>query len=218
MGDTMRDPGAFDHRFSNRAQAERYRDRYKTGHRVETDRREREALRELLSGVGRLAVALDLPCGTGRLSPVLAETADRVILADSSPAMLDVAREDHPDLPADYLQTDAQNVKLSDRSVDLVFCHRFLHHIDSALLRTSILSELVRVTRRYVLLSYYPPGWRSRWRWFIRTVLGRVRAVDQLATMEQFFEETAAAGLRPVRRIPMRRFRATGVFCLFERV
>jgi len=217
MGDTMQDPGAFDQRFSNRAQAERYRDRYKTGRRAETDQLERAALRELLGGIGRVAVAMDLPSGTGRLSPVLAETADRVILADSSPAMLDVAREDHRDLPADYLQTDAQNVKLSDRSVDLVFCHRFLHHIDSASLRASILGELARVTRRYVLLSYYPPGWRSRWRWFIRSALGRVRPIDQLATMEQFFQETSAAGLRPVRRIPMRRFRATGVFCLFER-
>ena len=158
---------AFDERFSTRAQAERYRDRYRTGRHARTDQREHEALRRLLAGVERVPAALDLPCGVGRFSSLLAEHADRIVMADSSPIMLELAREELPDLPAEYLCTCAEDIDLTDESVDLVFSHRFLTHIDDADLRRRILVELSRVSRRYLVLSFYPPSLRNRCRWSV---------------------------------------------------
>ncbi|MFH1264128.1 MAG: class I SAM-dependent methyltransferase [Planctomycetota bacterium] len=195
---------------------ERYRDRYRTGRRARTDQRERAVLREVLNGIGRIPVALDLPCGTGRLSPVLAEVSDRIMLADSSPVMLQVAREELPHLSAEYLQTDAENIELGDESVYLVFCHRFLPHINNASLRKRIVGELRRATERYVLLSYYPPGFRSRFRWMIRCLLRNARRRDQLATVRQFVDEVSSCGLRLVRRKVLRTF-PFAAFFLFER-
>ena len=88
MNPSPTDTDAFHARFLTRAQALQYRDRYITGRRARIDRMEREALRRLLAGIGPLAAALDLPSGSGRLSPVLAEFAGRVVLADASPEML----------------------------------------------------------------------------------------------------------------------------------
>lgn len=218
MQQQVPDTAVFDKRFATRAQAERYRDRYKTGRRARMDRLEHTALRALLDGIGRLSVALDLPSGVGRFSPVLAEVADRVILADSSAAMLEVAREDalHPNL--EYLQTDALDVRLPDRSVDLVFCHRLLNHIPSAPARARVLREVARVTRRYVVLSYYAPSFRGRLRMAIRRVLGTAQPHERPTTMREFVDAMSAAKLRLWRREILRRFPLAAMFLLFERV
>jgi ubiquinone/menaquinone biosynthesis C-methylase UbiE len=217
MASTDFGASGFDERFVTQRQAKRYRDRYKTGRRVRTDLREKAALREVLENVGSISVALDLPCGSGRLGPVLATVAAKVILADSSTAMLTFAREECPPTAFDHLHTDARHIELPDRSVDLVFSHRFLHHLDEADTRAQVLAELVRVTRRYVILSFFPPGIRSRFTRWVRRVLGRIQPGDPLATETKFLDEASAGGLRLVQRKMLRRFPLRAAFYLFER-
>ena len=125
----------------NRAQAERYRDRFRGQRRSRVDRLETTAVRELLGALDKLSTALDLPAGTGRLASLLADVAERVILADVSSAMLEVAREGLSNLPVEYVQTDAKAIALADGSVDLVFCHRLLNHVRDAGIRACILRE-----------------------------------------------------------------------------
>ncbi len=211
------DSVVFHDRFLTRAQAEHYRDRYRTGRRVKIDRMERTALRKLLSGVGRLQVALDIPSGTGRLTPVLAEVAERVILADANAIMLEVARDDLPNLPAEYLQADVEHIPLADDHVDLVFCHRFLHHIHQADTRARIFAELARVSRRYAVLTYYTPGFSDRGHWWFGRLSGRSTTANRPATLRRFYAEAAAAGLRVVDRVFLRRFPLVAVFLLFEK-
>jgi ubiquinone/menaquinone biosynthesis C-methylase UbiE len=217
MSQTPRqDSPGFDARFVTRAQGERYRDRWKSGRRAERNRRECAALSRLLAGMGRLGKVLDLPSGTGRLSGVLANHAERIILADSSTVMLDLAREQPPGIPAEYLHTEAEHVSLADQSVNLVFCHRFLPHIYDCGLRLKILAELRRVTDKYVVLSFYPPGLRSRIKWSLRSLFGRAIRANQLSSTRQFLAETAASGLKPVRESALRIF-PRAAFHLFER-
>ena len=206
----------FDKRFVTRAQVEHYRDRYRTGKRARTDQRERAALRAVLSGVGRLGSSLDLPCGTGRLSGVLGEFSERIILADSSRMMLQVAGEEHPTLAAEYLLTDAEDIQLDDASVDLVFSHRFLPHINDAAQRVRMVAEMARVSAKFVLLTYYPPGFRSRVRWTLRSTVRTVARRDQLATVGQFLEEVSSCGLQLAHREVLRTFPPAGYF-LFQR-
>ncbi len=217
MSESTADCSVFKARFTTREAAEAYRDRFKTGKRRRKDDIERRALRELLSGIGQLDTGLDLPSGTGRLSPVIGEVCRRVLQADGSLQMLTVAREDHPDLSGGYVQTDAEHIALADRGVDLVFCHRFLHHIHDRAARQRIFAELARITRRYVVASYYAPGHRDMWRWRLSRLLGRSEHRDRPATLQQFHDELAAAGLRLARTQVVRRFPSLGVFCLFER-
>lgn len=218
MNPVTDDCSVFNDRFVTRAQAERYRDRYRTGRRVRIDRLERAALRRLLQGIDRVSVAMDIPSGTGRLTPLLGEVADRVILADGSRTMLELAREDLPDLKADYLETDAQNIALESESVDLAFCHRFLHHIHEKGARALVFRELARVSRRYVVISYYTPGFRDRWRWLQSCVTPGAQHRDRPVTRRRFFVEAARAGLRPQKTQVLRRFPLTALFCLFERM
>jgi len=205
----------FSKRFVDRAQAERYRDRYRTGRRVRIDRLERAALRYLLGGLGYLDIALDVPGGTGRLTPVLAEFADRVILADASAAMLDLAREELSGGRITFLETDARHMALDTASVDLVFCHRYLHHIHEPEARACVFRELARVSRRYAIISYYTPGTRDYGRWLRGSIIGHETHHRPL-NRRRFIEETAAAGLRFLHGATLRRVPVRAEFCLFD--
>ncbi|HWL93889.1 MAG TPA: class I SAM-dependent methyltransferase [Phycisphaerae bacterium] len=208
--------GLFAARFQTREQVVHYRDRYISGRRVKTHERETAALRKLLSTLPRMSAALDIPSGTGRMFGVLAERCDRVILADSSPAMLDVARDDLAGLSAEVLNTSAERISLPDKSVDLIFCHRLLPHVYSAAARGKMLAEFGRVTRKYVILSFHPPGLRRRLRWTFQSRRNGNTPSDQLRSRRQLAREASAAGLRQVASQRLRRFPAAA-FLLFER-
>jgi SAM-dependent methyltransferase len=217
MTEPATDVSVFRARFTTREQAERYRDRFGCGQRARKDRMEREVLRELLATLGPLESALDLPSGTGRLSTVLAEFARQVVQADASLPMLQVARDDHPELGRRHVQADAARIGLADASVDLVFCHRMLHHIHDPHTRARMFSELARVSRRYVVLSFYPPGYRDLLRWLSCSLRRDARHYHRPATRPQFFDDAAAAGLTLLRTSKLNRFLGRGAFYLFGR-
>ncbi len=203
-------------RFDSVERARWYRDRFKHGRRARTDQRERTALREVLQPLGRLGAVLDLPSGTGRLSPVLAENADRTILADGAPAMLEVAREDLGTQGMDYLVTDARAISLPDQDVDLIFCHRFIQHIHHLDDRRKVLLEFARVSRKYVLISFYPPGFGSYFKWFRHLILRRPDNPKPVS-LSEFIADAERAGLRLKHAHLLRRFPKPGSFYLFER-
>lgn len=206
----------FTDRFLERKNAERYRDRYRSGRHARINELEQNSLRKLLSGLGNLDVALDLPSGTGRLAGVLGEYADRVILADTSPVMLEFARANLGDA-AEYLRTNAEAIGLPAESVDLVFCHRLLNHVPDPGVRARIMTELARVSRRYVVVSCYPPGLRTRFKVFIRTLFGSTSSRRERGSLDEYIELAVAAGLRLAGRSRFRRPPYTAEFVLFER-
>jgi SAM-dependent methyltransferase len=84
------------------------------------------ALLELLPAAGRRT--LDLACGEGRLSRVLAERGHRVIGVEGSPALAAAAREAAPSI--EVLDGDAAAIPLPDGAVDLVVCSMALLNFD----------------------------------------------------------------------------------------
>jgi ubiquinone/menaquinone biosynthesis C-methylase UbiE len=95
------------------------------------------------------AVALDLGCGNGRHSELLADNADRVVGADLSCELLALARQRarergwaeafHP------LVADAAGLSLRSGSVDIAVYVATLHHLPTRELRVASLAELGRV-------------------------------------------------------------------------
>lgn len=118
--------------------------------------------RRALVLAGNPQVVLDLPCGTGRFWPLLAERPDRRILAaDSSEEMLQVAAQMQPKELVERVERfrcSAFDIKLDDGSVDNVFCMRLLHHIPEASHRVAMLKEFYRVTRDSVCISLWVDG------------------------------------------------------------
>lgn len=127
-----------------------------------SDWREQSIARSSLKLAGNPKKVLDLPCGTGRFWPLLAEQKNRVIFAaDNSEYMLEVARQVRAPEVVERIksfQTSAFDIDLPDEAVDCIFCMRLLHHIGSAEYRAAMLKEFHRVTADTVCISLWVDG------------------------------------------------------------
>jgi len=119
-------------------------------------RRELGLLRRLLRGQGRCETILDLPSGGGRLSGVIAAFADRLIEADIALGQLQYARgAGRPRRPTVWMTASAFHLPLVDDAVDATVCCRLSHHLPTPAERERLLRELLRVSRRFVVLTFF---------------------------------------------------------------
>lgn len=94
-----------------------------------------------VAGIGHVATALDLGCGDGRLSELVA--ADELTLADVSDVALERAARRLPAARVVALDPDAP-LPLPDNAFDLVLCAETIEHVRDLQL---LLSEARRVLR-----------------------------------------------------------------------
>lgn len=105
---------------------------------------------------------LDVPCGTGRLFETLDAHVGKIVGLDASRDMLLHARE----TGRAVVHGDALRLPIRDGTFDAVVCCRLAHHLhrDDDLAR--LCAELARVSRRWVILSFWDaaslPAWRTR--------------------------------------------------------
>lgn len=126
-----------------------------------TSWREQQCLRRALIDAGQPATLLDLPCGTGRFWRAAANAGVcKLIAADGSAGMLEVAANSriNQSIPDRLMETSAFAVDLPDNSVDAVACLRFYHHLAVAEDRLTLLRELMRVSRRHLIVSLWVDG------------------------------------------------------------
>ena len=194
-----------------REEAEQFRDaRFaKNESLVKLDQTERKCVRELLRFVPPDSLLLDVPCGTGRFHELLRQQGYRVLAADISPEMLQLARA--TGLAEDYLLSDAENLGLPNKSVDGVFCIRLFHHVGNPQTRTRLFREFARVSRGWLLLSFYHSHCLKR---FKKLVQGKPVSGEHVgfATLRA---EAAAAGWRVVRTAAVSRYLRPQWFVLF---
>jgi ubiquinone/menaquinone biosynthesis C-methylase UbiE len=92
-----------------------------------------------------ISLVLDLGCGTGRFSEILAEHFEvQVIGIDPSQKMVDQARRKAATLNVIYRQGSAEALPLADDSADLVWMSMIYHHLDDP---TAAVRECHRVLR-----------------------------------------------------------------------
>lgn len=104
---------------------------------------------------------LDAPCGTGRLRGVLERRGMRYVGIDVSPSMLDEARHGSP---SGLCLAAVERLPFRDDSFDVVICCRLLHHIHEPDALQSIVHELVRVSYRMVIASFWDSASLHAWR------------------------------------------------------
>lgn len=119
--------------------------------------RDEQLVRNALKAAGEPGLVLDLACGVGRYWPVLAEHANRVILAaDPSQDILDHARTHHPQSLLERVKTfqsSAFTIGLSANAVDCIFCMQLFQHIACPEHRLAMLKEFHRVSRDTVIVA-----------------------------------------------------------------
>ena len=120
--------------------------------------------------------ALDVACGTGKLTAELARLAagGRVVGLDFSEGMLERARRDHPEL--EFVQGDALALPFGDGEFDASTAAFGLRNLADP---GRGLAELARVSRRMVVLEFVRPpasSFGALYRFHLRHVLPRVGA------------------------------------------
>jgi ubiquinone/menaquinone biosynthesis C-methylase UbiE len=119
--------------------------------------RDEQLVRNALKVAGEPGLILDVACGVGRFWPVLAEHANRVILAsDPSQDMLNHAQTHHPQnllKRVKTFQSSAFTIGLSANAVDCIFCMQLFQHIACPEHRLAMLGEFRRVSRDTVIVA-----------------------------------------------------------------
>lgn len=129
-----------------------------TGERVVPGKVEPDLLNEHLSRyyfASQLAErrrVLDVGCGTGYGSAVLAEAARRVLGLDISPEAVAFAQRNYGRPKVEFLVSDCRRMPLADASVDVVVCFEVIEHLAE---QEQLLREIRRVlgTQGVALIS-----------------------------------------------------------------
>lgn len=157
----------------NQAAAERYQ-RRKQG----KNRAEMRLIDRAFALVPKGTRVLDAPCGGGRVTIHLSKRGYHVSSADLSEAMLAIARESiaQAGVPGDVQRQDIEKLTYPDQAFDAVVCFRLFHHFPNADIRQRTVTELCRVAKRWVALSYFSPASVTSVKRKLRAALGGKKA------------------------------------------
>ncbi len=119
--------------------------------------------------------ALDVACGSGKLTAVLSGIAGprgRVIGLDFSPQMLEIARRDHPGL--EFLEGDALSLPFDDASFGAATIAFGLRNLSDPVRGLQEMLRIVKANGRAVALEFVRPPKNlvgSAYRLYLRTML-----------------------------------------------
>src|SRR5262245_34522695 len=155
-------------RYGSAEGAAAYRRKYERSWlRRASARREAAMLRWALAEAKVEGTVLDVPCGAGRMVPVILERARRVTALDLSTAMLAEAKAAlAEDVVADRVvfgTASADSLPFDAGVFDGAVCWRLLHHVIDRDARVRVLAELARVSRRAVIVTFADAGTWKAW-------------------------------------------------------
>jgi SAM-dependent methyltransferase len=182
-----------------------------------TARAELEGLFGRLGADPRGGSCLEVGCGPGRMTGVLAERFDRVLAVDVSAGMLDRAREAVTASNVDFRLVEGDRLDtIEDGVADTLVCYLVLQHLPARDVVLRYLEEFARVLSpqgsAFVQLPVLTAGWKPRaWRvvrsavvpvtsLVQRDVTGRAAYRGTRLTEDELRRGLAVAGLRTAAR------------------
>jgi len=109
------------------------------------------AIKEFLAKIPQIGTILEIGAGFGRLTPIYAFRAKRVILADPSAKLLKSASQSFENSKKiEFVQSKIENLssKIRRNSIDVVFIVRVLHHLQD-------IDSVFKLTRRLLKKGGY---------------------------------------------------------------
>lgn len=194
--------------------AQRYQVRRQGKHRAEL-----RLIDRAFALIPKTQRVLDVPCGGGRVTLHLARQGYVMAAADLSDSMIQIARETFAKhgLAVTVEKQDVEQMTFADRSFDAIISFRLFHHFPTREIRQRAVSELCRVARSYVALSYSSPASVTSVRRWLWAALGGERSdkcPTPLREVEGYF---ASAGFQLVRDFAQLRYVHTLHLALFRR-
>lgn len=192
---SMAETQKYRQRMQHAKRAQLYAERFETGSRRGINAREQRAVARIFGTLTGCRQVIDVPSGAGRFARVLSEHCE-LIEMDVAFEILEYARDrgEKAGLRISFLQGDASKLPLTDASVDGIFCNRLLHHILDSGEREAFLREFHRVTRKYLIISFFDYHAFGGVRKLFKALKGRKTDYDRQPTFAQFTEEVTRCG------------------------
>jgi ubiquinone/menaquinone biosynthesis C-methylase UbiE len=134
---------------------------------------------------------LDLPCGGGRLCVHLGQQGYQMSGADLSESMRNLAQKNIAEagISCNIESQDIERLTYDAQFFDTIVCFRLFHHFPTKEIRKTAVTELCRVAKDTVVLSYFSPySWTSLRR-FVKRMAGKniPRYATSLSELESYF-------------------------------
>ena len=119
-------------------------------------KQEFKILNRFLKSQGLSSTILDLPSGGGRLSPQIAAHTELLIEADIAEGQVLYGKQNMSlPTPQFWMTASAFHIPFKDNSIDGVVCCRLNHHLPTAMERERLVQELLRVAKRFVIMTFF---------------------------------------------------------------
>lgn len=163
---------------------------------------------------------LDAPCGVGRATIFLASKGYQSIGLDLGIGAVEVAKRKvlEAGVEATIVQGDILSMMFPDHHFDGVLCFRVYHHFPDELMRAQLISELCRVAKRYVLISYFSPLSVTSLKRKLRSSLGLKTSKQHATSLSSIEQKFQQHGFSLVADIPQQRFIHTLHLAVFESI
>ena len=123
-------------------------------------RAEMRLIDKAFSHIPKTHRVLDVPCGGGRVTVHLTKKGYAMSAADLSENMIEIARQ--AVAPVTVERQDVERLTFPDKHFDTIVSFRLFHHFPNPEIRQRVISELCRVAKHNVVLSYFSPkSWTS---------------------------------------------------------
>jgi len=116
---------------------------------------EKRSIIKCLNSIGQVESIIDIPAGTGRITKLLINFANKIIAADISDDMLQIAKlKFQNNSNISFIEIDAEKMQLPDNYVECITCVRLMGHVPPDI-RIKMLSEMARVSSNWVIVTFY---------------------------------------------------------------
>jgi ubiquinone/menaquinone biosynthesis C-methylase UbiE len=125
-----------------------------------TDWLEKRAIKRAVikAGLQPGAIILDIPCGTGRVSCLLAGNNYHIVSSDISVSMVNSSRTKIQRYnfknKFDYTVSDAANLPFLDTTINVIVSLRLFGHVPPPI-RADMVADFSRVSAGYLVVAYY---------------------------------------------------------------
>ena len=144
---------------------------------------------------------LDLPCGGGRVTVHLGLQGYKMSSADLSDAMLAITRENvaQNGLKGTVEKQDIEKLTYADQHFDSLISFRLFHHFPNPEIRQRAVSELCRIAKQFVAISYFSPASVTSVKRSIRSAMGGRKSDKHPTSLTEVKRYFAKAGFRFVK-------------------
>ena len=144
---------------------------------------------------------LDLPCGGGRVTVHLGLQGYNLSSADLSDAMLAITRENvaQNGLKGTVEKQDIEKLTYADQHFDSLISFRLFHHFPNPEIRQRAVSELCRIAKQFVAISYFSPASVTSVKRAIRSAMGGRKSDKHPTSLTEVKRYFAKAGFRFVK-------------------